>query len=120
MDLAQEVNEALSQYTDNIDKKMDQIFDYCARGAVDMLKSSSPKGKGSHSGSYARGWRVKKENGRYIVHNKTDYQLTHLLENGHDIVVNGRKCGHYAGQVHIKPVEEWVKEEVVRRLENEL
>ena len=40
-----------------------------------------------------------------VIHNKTDYQLTHLLEHGHDIIVsrNGKKMkvGHVNGKAHI-------------------
>jgi len=118
MDLAKEVNEALAQYSANIDATMDKVFIETAQEAVSQLKASSPRRKGG--GRYARGWRIKKVNGKYIVHNKTDYQLTHLLENGHDIIRNGRKVGSSPAIPHIKPVEEWVKEEVVARLESDL
>ena len=39
------------------------------------------------------------------------YQLTHLLENGHDIIINGEVRGHAAAHVHIAPVEAWAQDE---------
>ena len=52
-----------------------------------------------------------------VIYNKTDYQLTHLLENGHDVIVNGKKVGHYDGQVHIAPVEKQVIEKMTEEVE---
>ena len=63
------------------------------------------------TGKYNKGWRVKTEKGRgyvnCIIHNATNYQLTHLLENGHRIVGrDGRIKGNAKKFIHIKPVEE--------------
>lgn len=91
-----------------------------ANKTVKDLKSLSPKNKGG----YRKGWRVKNEGFAYIVYNSTYPGLTHLLENGHDIVVNGRKVGHEAGKPHISTAESLgafefekeVKKEIERRL----
>ena len=91
-----------------------------AEDAVRALRATSPR----QTGSYAKGWKSKATEDGYVVYNATDYQLTHLLENGHDIVSHGKKVGHYGGKKHIKPVEEsmkkyyeeQVKQEIERRL----
>ena len=41
-----------------------------------------------------------------IIHNRTDYQLTHLLEKGHILKRGGRTLGRVPAKVHIAPVEE--------------
>lgn len=109
------VNEILAQYTNDVTKDLEDAMKSTAEDAVAKLKATSPKRRGK----YARGWKVKKSKGTYIVHN-TQYQLTHLLENGHDIVSWGRKTGHFEGKPHIKPVNDWVAEEVVKRIEDNL
>ena len=64
-----------------------------------ILKADSPE----KTGDYAKGWRMKKTSKGYIVHNKTDYQLTHLLEHGHARKGGGRDV---KAKVHIRPAEE--------------
>lgn len=98
-----------------------------AKNAADFtareLKSTSPKGA---TGKYAKGWSVKAQDGGYVVYNKKRYMLTHLLENGHDVIVNGKKVGRAKAHPHIKPAEQdgikqfelWVKTEIERRLAN--
>jgi type II secretory pathway predicted ATPase ExeA len=51
-----------------------------------------------------------------VVHNKTDYQLTHLLEHGH-VKRNGER---FNGEVHIRPNEEKAIREYLRRIERAL
>ena len=112
-----DINKVLSLYTKNVNTTMQSVFETTARDAANKLKQSSPKDKGE----YARNWAVKKEAGKATVYNKKPtYRLTHLLENGHDVVVNGVKVGHANPQVHIKPVDEWVQDEVMQRLQEAL
>lgn len=112
-----DINKVLSMYTKNVNTTMQSVFDITARDAANKLKQTSPKDKGD----YARNWAVKKEAGKAIVYNKKPtYRLTHLLENGHDVVVNGQKVGRAKPQVHISPVDEWVQDEVQKRLQEAL
>ena len=124
IDLSKEINSILNQYAKGVDKAMLDVEEEVANEAVKKLKSTSPKKKkGKKAGSYAKGWKIdKKSKQQYaqtIIHNK-EYQLTHLLENGHNIVRNGKVVGVAKPQPHIKPVEEWVNKEMVKRLEGKL
>lgn len=87
-----------------------------AKETVSMLRNTSPKGP-PHKRRYAEGWKVsKKGRGDLVVHNATNYQLTHLLENGH--VVRNKKgtYGRTHPIKHIEPAEEWASEELPRRI----
>lgn len=123
MDLTAQVNKILQEYVDDVDKTVLNVEEKVAKEAVKKLKATSPqnpKGRGRH---YASDWKIdqrsKKHYAHLIVHNK-QYQLTHLLENGHNIVKNGKVVGHASAQKHIKPVEEWVKREVETEIVREL
>lgn len=96
-DLSTQIAAALAAYTDEITEGMEAAKQDAAKNVVKILRATSPKG----TGSYAKGWRVTQQGTKQIVHNKTDYQLTHLLENGH-AKVNG---GRVAAKVHIRPAE---------------
>lgn len=109
------INQILAKYTDDVDKALDDAIKSTADEAVVKLKETSPKNRGK----YRRGWKVKKVKGEYTVYN-TQYQLTHLLENGHDVVAWGRKVTRAKAQPHIKPVADWAQEEVVKRVEDGL
>lgn len=102
-----------------IPQKVDNVIDEAAakvsKEAVKTLKATSPKRPGG--GRYAKGWAVKKVGKEMVIHNRTDYQLTHLLENGHDVIVNGKKKGHYDGVKHIAPVEQEVIEKMTEEVE---
>ena len=54
-----------------------------------------------------------KVDGKYVVHNKTDYQLAHLLEKGHAKVSGGR----VEARPHIKPIEEEMIKEFIEGVE---
>lgn len=113
--LTVEINKVLAQYTNDVNQTVDQVMKSNAQEAKKALTSSSPV----RSGKYAKSWAVKKLKGQYIVYNKKP-GLTHLLENGHDIIRNGRKVGHAPAQVHIQPVEEMIQEKIVKELEEKL
>lgn len=110
-----QINKVLAQYTKNINSDLDQVMSSVAQEAKQKLKVDSPQ----DSGDFAKGWAVEHSKGEYVVYNKQHY-LTHLLENGHDVVAYGKKVGHVSGQNFIKPVNDWVSEEVVKRLEEKL
>ena len=91
-----------------------------AKETAQMLKNNSPKGS-PHKRRYAEGWTVsKKERGDLVVHNKTNYQLTHLLENGHVIRNKKGTYGRTHGIKHIAPAEEWAADELPRRVMEDL
>lgn len=101
--LAAELAQGLSEYSQEIADEIKKAADEVAAEAVRELKNTSPV----QTGSYAAGWRKKtvyesKGSKRNTVYNKTDYQLTHLLEKGHA----SRNGGRVAAKVHIQPVEE--------------
>lgn len=106
---------------DEVNKEVQQAaeegIDESSKAAAKRLKANSPKRKGE----YAKGWTVKKE-GKLtrIVHNKTHYQLTHLLENGHVIKNQYGEYGRVNGEKHIEPVEKWAADDVVERINRKL
>lgn len=91
-----------------------------AKETVQKLKNTSPR----KSGSYAGGWTISKKRGRgvvdIVVHNATDYQLTHLLENGHLVVNKKGTYGRTSPKKHIAPAEQWAADELPRRIVEDL
>lgn len=85
-----------------------------ARATASELRQTSPK----RSGRYARGWRWKDEGwGSAYVYNATDWQLTHLLEDGHRIKNRfGGPYGRYGGVKHITTAEENAAERLPVRI----
>ena len=96
--LQSEIMKQLNQYNKILNEDIQQAQKETATDLVDTLKTKSPE----LTGSYQSGWRIKKEKKKLIIHNKTDYQLTHLLEHGH-AKKNG---GRVAAQIHIRPAEQ--------------
>lgn len=92
----------LEEYSMEIQDEITKEAQRIALEAKKKLKSSSPK----RTGKYSKGWSVKTTKGfgfvQCIVHNSTNYQLTHLLEKPHAT----RNGGITTPKVHIKPVEE--------------
>lgn len=121
----EQLQSVVQQILHDIPQKCDNAIDRAeatvSKKAVKQLKATSPENEGSpRAGTYARGWAVKKTRGSVVIHNKTNPGLTHLLENGHDIVRNGKKVGEAAPQKHIKDVADMVEEEMVEEVTKEL
>lgn len=116
IDLTNAVMQALTQYSDDVLKQTKVIIKEETDDLVQKLKNTSPKRKGS--GSYAKGWtsKLNYENNlsaSYTVYNKTDYQLTHLLEFGHA----NRDGSRTEGIPHIAPAEEDTIQKITKRIE---
>ncbi|PEF34483.1 HK97 gp10 family phage protein [Bacillus wiedmannii] len=107
-DFASEIARELQRYANVVEEELLTAQEEVANVAVEKLKQGSPK----KTGAYRKGWRKKKEGNSVVVHN-TKGQLTHLLENGHAKAGGGR----VPGEIHIRPVEEYVIDELPRRIE---
>lgn len=116
--IGKEIMKALENYADDISEEVETEANKIGKEAVSELKQTSPKGTRK---SYSKGWRLKKEKkGKNIytvkIHNKTDYQLTHLLEFGH-----ATRNGKYTKkQPHIRPIEEKYSEKFEKELKKKI
>ena len=107
------MKELLDEIDKDIEKSAKTNIQTVAKESVVKLRNTSPR----KTGSYAKGWGVKKQGDMdVVVHNRTDYQLTHLLENGHVIRNKKGTYGRTNGTKHIAPVEEWAVDELPRRI----
>lgn len=111
-DLAREINRQLSMYSGHTDASVDAVAKQVAIDGVEKLKATSPR----RYGDYAESWTYRKVRGKYVVHNKDHYRLTHLLEKSHALIGGGRSRKF----VHIKPAEEKMIEEFEDGLRREL
>lgn len=112
-DLANAIEKELASYsqdvTDGLKKEVKQVAKECKA----EIQQNSPV----LTGSYKKGWsdQVAYENQqdiRAVVRNRTDYQLTHLLENGHAKVNGGRVEGH----PHIGPAEQNAEKKLLKKV----
>ena len=108
-----QMTELLDEVNKDIEKSAKTNIQTVAKESVQKLKNTSPV----KSGSYAKGWGTKRQGEMdVVVYNRTDYQLTHLLENGHVIRNSKGTYGRAPAHKHIKPVEEWAIDELPRRI----
>lgn len=100
-DLPKELTDIMKLYTQDVEQGLEKEKQKVAREGAKKLRETSPVG---YRGRYAKGWTSTKRGSSHIIRNKTDYQLTHLLEKGHALWQGGRS----PAIPHIKPVEEEV------------
>lgn len=115
---AQAVKDYLEIYVEDIGESVEETSNQIGKEAKDELKQTSPTG---YRKRYAKGWAIKKDKKKknyyaIKIHNKTDYQLTHLLEFGHAT----RNGGRTKAIPHIRPVEEKYKKEFEKRLKDKI
>ena len=110
------VMKALSDYGDRTTEMLEAETKSISRQTVKAIKGSAPAG-----GQYARGWSHKAQKGgpyklSDTVYNRTDYQLTHLLEKPH---ATGRG-GHYPKNVNYTGTLARIEEEFTNKYMEEV
>lgn len=109
---ADELVSLFKEYTEEVTEGMEDVKEKVAKEGVKALKQTSPVGRRSRK-KYKDGWRAKKVGTAWVVHNATNYQLTHLLEKGHAL----RQGGRTRAFPHIAPAEEMIIKDFEKRLE---
>lgn len=108
--MANEIMRQLSLYEQDVREEVEVSKKEVSEDLVSNLKQHpSPK----LTGDYRKGWRAKRVGDKFIIHNKTEYRLTHLLENGHA----KRSGGRVEGIPHIRPAEQEAINEFLQRIE---
>lgn len=104
-------------YSDVVQEEINKSVENVAKESRNELKVAG--NFKNRTGKYRKGWTITFERLRYginaIVHNR-QYQLTHLLENGHALVRGGRQIGEVRAFPHV----EIVNEDAQRKLEEEI
>ncbi len=107
--------EIVESYTQELEDGIDNVYERIAAESKEKLRDNSPRDSKLTRKHYADDWHVKKSKAFHLaswtVYNG-QYQLTHLLENGHEL----RQGGWSPAIAHIQPVAD----EAVRELENEV
>ena len=104
----------LSDYGEFIYGITKDAADQIGKAAANAVKQNAQTKLKNRPKKYHKGWTYTSENtntgAHGWVHNKTDYQLSHLLEKGH-VTRNGtgRTYKPTPAYPHIKEVEEWVE-----------
>ena len=100
-----DISKMLEEYSYEIQDGITELAEEIANEGKTKLKNNKNTYQ-VRTGKYNKGWRVKTEKGaRYVhstIYNATDYQLTHLLENGH-ATRNGKRTREFK---HIEPVND--------------
>lgn len=126
INLDKAIKEILEKYGDDVYLVLDDTAKELAEESTKKLKAVT-KWKKSHPGSpYSAAWTSEEFNvGRLgikrVVYNDGHARLTHLLEKGH-VSKNGtgRIFGDVKDYEHIKPVNDWVVEEIQKKVEEKI
>lgn len=108
--LQKALKEYLEDYLEDIEEDVQVSTDTVIKEAKEELVQTSPRSGLARNTKYYKGWAIKNggrtRKGRYyskVIWNKTNYQLTHLLENGHH---TRDGTGWVEAQPHIGKVQE--------------
>lgn len=109
-DLQKALIEYLEDYVEDIEEDVEDTANTVIKEAKQELVQTSPRSGVARNTKYYKGWaiktggrtRAKRYYGK-VIWNKTNYQLTHLLENGHH---TRDGTGWVEAQPHIGKVQE--------------
>lgn len=120
VDLNNAVGAILKEYGQDVTKIVDEEVEKIAKSAVKELRQGNG---GFNDKVYSKSWKSKKENlfggmfSKITVYNSKHYQLTHLLEKGHNVVAWGQSTGKRTRAFpHISVVNDRVTKELPEAL----
>ena len=124
-ELQKELMKYLTEYREDIQEDVEEVVDKVSKEARDELKVTSPKSGLARNTKYYKGWSTKiSKRGatKYhkVIWNKTNYQLTHLLEFGHHKRNGTGWVNPSPAGGHIRPVEQKYKVEFVDLVEERI
>lgn len=103
------VGQILDDYAEEVQEAVAKAVKETGKKAKKTVKAKSPVRRGKNGGKYKKGWKMDEvrsgvfgTQSRVIIHNKDEYRLVHLLENGHQKVNGGR----VEGIPHVRPAYE--------------
>lgn len=122
--LSKEIEKTLDDFVGATEDDVMKALQETANDAVTRLQSAHPPGSGKYGSwsDYNKGWertKVKASKGRVfseVIHNKTHYQLAHLLEKGHAIRGGGRAKAFE----HIAPVEKEAEDKLIQSIKQSI
>lgn len=120
-----DIKDILNTYSSEVNEELYDVAQKVAKECVEDVKASSPVNAKNtpHRGRYKKGWRMDISKGygtvEATIYNKTDYQLTHLLERPHLDRTGTRKVVPKS-EGHISRAEQNAMREFERKLEERL
>lgn len=121
------IEEELENWKDELEAAMEIGFKETAEAAAGLLQRGGPYKE--RTGQYTSSWDVCQRSFRdssikgligYSVYNRDHYQLTHLLEKGHQIKKGGRAVGKAKAFVHIAPVSDTIYDLAIKKISREM
>lgn len=120
-EMAKAIRKELNAFAKIESRELKTITTKAAAVGVKELKTTSPKRSGFYREHWTRKTTVNKSDRTGIViHNKARYNITHLLEDGHEGVAHGMRYGRVRAIPHIKKAEDkvvdYIEKEIGKRL----
>lgn len=117
-DLQKSVASVLQEYEESMTETVQRVTNDLAKEGLSKVKAASPvSGKSPKKTAYKSGWKKKVIMNRLgagaIIYNGKYPGLVHLLEKGHAL----RNGGRARARVHVAPVQDWMNEELRKRIE---
>lgn len=112
-------NEIFEDLTDEVHEVAERSTREVARDTAKMVRNESPQQSNSpRAGRYKSGWRYKQEDEKaWYVYNQTDWQLVHLLADGHRIFNRfGGSFGSTRANPHVDNAEAFAARELPIRI----
>jgi len=125
-ELSRTISDMLEEFEGATDEQIEQALKTTSTATLEELRNANPPGSGKWGSwkEYNKDWKVSTtKRSKYktaTIHNKSHYQLTHLLERGHAITSSKGGRSKTKAYPHILQAAENAEEKFMAELEKEL